>query len=231
FFSVDSAINYLQSCAPNAVLFTGGDNDTFPLWYAQEVEGVRTDMRVVVLSYYNTDWYIEQSKQKHYESEPFPYTLTADNYRQGGLNDYLPYLDNGIKQMDLKKFLELLKNNNRGLLHPSYGGSRNMLPAKEIILKVDVEKVRRLGIVPKTLDSLIVPEMRLHVRGSGLEKKDLAMLDLLATADWERPLYVNATSLSQFNIDLSRYVVLEGNAYRILPVYNPRPFNQLELVN
>lgn len=231
FFSVDSAINYLQSCAPNAVLFTGGDNDTFPLWYAQEVEGVRTDMRVVVLSYYNTDWYIEQSKQKHYESEPFPYTLTADNYRQGGLNDYLPYLDNGIKQMDLKKFLELLKNNNRGLLHPSYGGSRNMLPAKEIILKVDVEKVRRLGIVPKTLDSLIVPEMRLRVRGNGLEKKDLAMLDLLATADWERPLYVNATSLSQFNIDLSRYVVLEGNAYRILPVYNPRPFNQLELVN
>jgi hypothetical protein len=81
------------------------------------------------------------------------------------------------------------------------------------------------------MDSLIVPEMRLRVRGGGLEKKDLAMLDVLATADWERPLYVNNTSLSQFNVDLSRYVVQEGNAYRILPVYNPRPFNQLELVN
>lgn len=231
FFSVDSAINYLQSCADNAVLFTGGDNDTFPLWYAQEVEGVRTDMRVVVLSYYNTDWYIEQSTRKHYESEPFPYTLTAENYRQGGLNDYLPYYDAGIKQMDLKKFLELVREQNKSLLHPQYGGSRNMLPTKEIILKVDVEKVKSLGIIPEGMDSLIVPEMRLRVRGNGLEKKDLAMLDVLATADWTRPLYVNNTSLAQFNVDLSRYVVQEGNAYRILPVLNPRPFNQLELVN
>src|SRR5690606_40543638 len=137
----------------------------------------------------------------------------------------------GIKQMDLKKFLELVKNNTKGLLHPSYGGSRNMLPTKEIVLKIDVEKVKSLGIIPEGMDSLVVPEMRLRVRGNGLEKKDLAMLDVLATSNWERPLYVNATSLSQFSVDLSRYVVQEGNAYRILPVYNPRPFNQMELVN
>jgi hypothetical protein len=231
FFSVDSAVNYLESCAPNAVLFTGGDNDTFPLWYAQEVEGVRTDVRVVVLSYYNTDWYIEQSLQKHYESQPFQYTLTLDNYRQGGLNDYLPYFDRKLKSMDLNRFLELVRDNNKVLLHPNYGGSRNMLPTKEIVLKVDVEKVRKLGIVPPELDSLIVPEMRLRVRGNALEKKDLAMLDLLASSNWERPLYVNNTSLSQFGVDLSRYVVQEGNAYRILPVYNPRRFDQQELVN
>ncbi len=232
YFSVDSAINYLQSCAQNAILFTGGDNDTFPVWYAQEVEGVRTDMRVIVLSYYNTDWYIDQSTRKAYTSEPFPYTLTSENYKQSGLNDYLPYYaKSGIKQMDLKKFLELVKTANKGLLHPLYGGERNMLPSKEIILQVDVDKVRRLNIVPKELDSLIVPQMILRVKGNGLEKKDLAFLDVLATADWNRPLYVNQTSLSQFNIDLSRYVVMEGNAYRILPVLNPRPFNQLELVN
>jgi hypothetical protein len=231
YFSVDSAINYLESCAPNAVLFTGGDNDTFPLWYAQEVEGVRTDVRVVVLSYYNTDWYIEQSLEKHYASEPFKYTLSADNYRQGGLNDYLPYFDKKVKYMDLKRFLELLRDNNKNLLHPGYGGARNMLPSKEIVLKVDVEKVKRLGIIPKGMDSLIVPEMRLTVRSGGLEKKDLAMLDLLASSDWERPMYVNNTSLSQFNVDLSRYVVQEGNAYRILPVYNPKRFDLQELVN
>jgi hypothetical protein len=231
FFSVDSAINYLESCAPNAILFTGGDNDTFPLWYAQEVEGVRTDVRVVVLSYYNTDWYIQQSLETHYESQPFKYTLSLDNYKQGGLNDYLPYFDKKIKAMDLERFLELVRDNNNVLLHPNYGGARNMLPTREIVLKVDVDKVRELGIVPPEMDSLIVPEMRLRVRTGGLEKKDLAMLDVLASSNWERPLYVNNTSLSQFAVDLSRYVVQEGNAYRILPVYNPNRFDQRELVS
>jgi hypothetical protein len=227
YFSVDSAINYLQSCSPNAILFTGGDNDTFPLWYSQEVEGVRTDTRVIVLSYYNTDWYIRQSMRQTYESKPFPYTLSISNYVQGGPNDYLPYqkFDN-ISSMDLKQFLDLLKKDHKALrLYPS----ANVIPAREITLAVDVKKVRSLGIVPKNLDSLIVPEMKLRLRqgAGGLEKKDLAMLDVLATADWERPLYVNNTSLAQFNIDLSRYVVQEGNAYRILPVYNPDPNNDL----
>jgi hypothetical protein len=226
YFSVDSAINYLQSCAPNGILFTGGDNDTFPLWYSQEVEGVRTDVRVVVLSYYNTDWYINQTMRQTYESQPFPYTLTRKNYIQGGPNDYLPFYDAKIASVDLKQYLELLKKDHKGLrLYPS----ANAVPTKELVLKVDVDKVRALGIVPKELDSLIVPEMRLRLRGSGLEKKDLAMLDVLATSNWERPLYVNNTSLAQFNVDLSPFVVQEGNAYRILPVLNRNP--QTELVN
>ncbi|MCD9016891.1 glycosyltransferase family 117 protein [Parachryseolinea silvisoli] len=230
YFSVDSAVNYLQSCAPEAVLFTGGDNDTFPLWYAQDVEGVRTDVRVIVLSYYNTDWYIEQTTRAAYESKPFPYTLTVENYRDDK-TQYIPYYNAGIKQMDLKKYLELLRDNNKSLLHPEYRGERYMLPTKDIVLKVDVDKVRSLGIIPEGMDSLVVPEMHLRVKGNALERKDLAMLDMLASANWERPLYVNNTSLAQFNVDLSRYVVQEGNAYRILPVFNPNSFNQSELVN
>jgi len=226
YFSVDSAINYLQSCAPNAILFTGGDNDTFPLWYSQEVEGVRTDMRVVVLSYYNTDWYIRQTMRSTYESEAFPYTLTMENYRQGGPNDYLPFYDANIPAIDLKQFLDLIKKDHKGL---RLYQSANAVPSRELVLKVDVDKVRSLGIVPAELDHLIVPEMRLRLRGNGLEKKDLAMLDVLATADWERPLYVNNTSLAQFNVDLTPFVVQEGNAYRILPVQNPD--TQGELVN
>lgn len=235
YFSVDSAVNYLQSCAENAILFTGGDNDTFPLWYAQEVEEVRQDIRVVVLSYYNTDWYIDQSRDKHYKSEAFQYTLTEKNYQQGGLNDYLPYYSKSrIKQMDLKKFLELIRDENKNLLHPDYGYTRNMLPAKEIILNVDVDAIRKMGIVPAEFDSMIVPQLRLRVKGNGLEKKDLAMLDVLATADWSRPIYVNNTSLAQFSVDLSHCVIQEGNAYRILPIYNTLPgvsANNVRLVN
>jgi hypothetical protein len=217
YFSVDSALNYLESCAPNAVIFSGGDNDTFPLWYAQEVEGIRTDMRVIVLSYYNTDWYIEQSMSKHYESEPLPYTLSLYQYRQGGPNDYLPYEERIKGAMDLKDYIDLLSKDYRGL---QYNAAANLVPTKDIILNVDVEKVKSMGIIPEDMDSLVVPQMLLRVKGNALEKKDLALLDFLLTNNWERPVYVNNTSLSQFNIDLTPYIVAEGNTYRILPVYN-----------
>ncbi|TRX55618.1 DUF2723 domain-containing protein [Fulvivirga sp. M361] len=220
FFSVDSAKNFLASCEDNAVLYTGGDNDTFPLWYSQDVEGFRTDMRVIVLSYYNTDWYIEQMMRDVYESKALPYTLTLENYRQGGANDYLPFEDLGLKSIDVKQYLALLKKNDKRLrLYPS----ANVLPSKTLTLNVDKEKVRRLGIIPDGMDSLIVDQMVLNMkRGrNGLEKKDLAILDNLATADWERPIYINNTSMQQISYDLAPYAIQEGNAFRILPIRNP----------
>lgn len=226
FFSVDSANNYLESCAPNAILFTGGDNDTFPLWYAQEVEGIRTDIRVVVLSYYNTDWYIAQSMRRHYESEPFPYTLTEQHYRQGGYNDGLMYYETGIKSIDLAQYIDLIKKESKNLIHPQYG-TTNMVPSKELVLKVDTTYVKSLGIVPTNIQDLMVSEMRLRVKGNSLMKQDLALLDLLLTNNWERPIYVNNTSLEQFNVDLKPFIVIEGNAFRILPIRNPVPQNRL----
>jgi hypothetical protein len=225
YFSVDTAINDLQSCAPDSILFSGGDNDTFPQWYVQDVEGVRTDVRVIVSSYFNTAWYIQQTMRQVYESRPFPYTLTAYNYRYGGPNNpYLYYYDAGIKSMDLKQYLGLLKKDHKGLrLYPN----ANAVPTRDIVLKVDVEKVRSMDIVPKTLQDLIVPEMHFVLKENVLEMKDLALLDILATADWERPVYVTNTALMQFNIDLTPFVVREGNALRILPVLNPDPQNEL----
>ena len=218
FFSVDSGKNYLTSCDENGILYTGGDNDTFMLWYAQEVEGYRPDLRVVVFSYYNTDWYIEQSMQKINQSEPFKYTLTLDHYRQGGFNDVLYFQDLKIPSIDVRQYLDLLKKNYPQLRFDN----NNIVPSKVFTLEVDKEAVRAKGIIPKGMDSLVVDQMRFKLIGNLLEKKDLAFLDILATNNWERPIYLNNTSLSQLKIDIRDYVVQEGNAYRVLPVKNNR---------
>jgi hypothetical protein len=218
FFSVDSATNYLDSCAPNGIIFTGGDNDTFPLWYAQEVEGARPDLRVIVLSYYNTDWYIDQTTRKAYDSDPFPYTLSPKNYQQGGPNDYLPFADFKIPSIDAKEYIQLLAKDTKQLRD----GDRNLVPSKVFTLNIDKQAILAKGIIPKGMDSLVVDQMQIRLIRGGLEKKDLALLDLLVTNNWERPIYLNHTSMSQINIDLSPYAVQEGNAYRILPVRNPR---------
>ncbi|MBL7863572.1 MAG: DUF2723 domain-containing protein [Cyclobacteriaceae bacterium] len=218
FFSVDSGKNYLTSCEPNGVIFTGGDNDTFMLWYAQEVEEHRPDLRVIVFSYYNTDWYIEQSMLKQNQSEPFKYTLTKENYRQGGPNDVLYYTDLKIPSMDLVQYLDLLKKNFPQLRYDR----TNIVPSKVFTLNIDKAAVLAKGIIPKGLDSLVVDQMRFRLKGNQLEKKDLAFLDLLATNNWERPIYLNNTSLAQLNLDMRDYVVQEGNAYRVLPIRNTR---------
>lgn len=221
YFSVDTAVNDLQSCAPDSILFTGGDNDTFLQWYVQDVEGVRTDVRVIVNSYFNTAWYINQTMRKVNRSEPFPYTLTSHNYREGGPNNpFIYFYDAKIKSMDLHQYLDLLKKEHPGLrMYPS----ANVVPTRDIVLKVDVEKVKRLGIVPNTLEQFIVPEMHFRLKENGLWISDLALLDILATGDWERPVYLTQTALMQFNVDLTPYVVRDGNTFRILPVENPDP--------
>jgi len=219
YFSLDSGKNYLASCAENSVLFTGGDNDTFMLWYAQEVEEFRQDMRVIVLSYYNTDWYVEQSMRKMYKSEPLKYTLSLHDYRQGGPNDYLQFVDLKINAIDLQQYLSLLSKN-----HPQLrNDDRNIVPSRILTLKVDKAAVLASGIIPEGMDSLVIDQMQFRMIGNVLEKKDLALLDVLATNNWERPIYVNHTSLSQFKVDLSPYAIQEGNTSRILPIRNPNP--------
>jgi hypothetical protein len=218
FFSVDSARNYLESCAPNAILFTGGDNDTFPLWYAQEVEGIRTDVRVIVLSYYNTDWYIDQSMRKHYESEPFPYTLSLKQYQQGGPNDYLR-LAGKLSAIDAKEYIQALS---RDIPQLRSGGS-NIVPSRNFVLQVDKEHVKELGFVPKSLEDQIVDTMTWRMTKGALDKKDIAIMDLIVSSNWERPIYFNQTSLSQINFDLSPWTIQEGNASRLIPVRNPNP--------
>jgi hypothetical protein len=218
FFSADTAYNSLVSCDKNGIVFTGGDNDTFPLWYEQETENCRTDLRVLVLSYSNGDWYIDQTTRQAYQSPPFKYTLTPHDYRQAGLNNYLTYADFKIKSIDAKEYLNLLRKE-----HPSLQeAGHNLLPSRVITLQINKEEVLKKGIIPNDMENLVVDQMELKLKGNTLDKSDLLFLDLLTTANWERPIYVNYTSMSQLNLDVSPYAVQEGNVYHILPIKNSR---------
>ncbi len=219
-FSVDAARNYLASCAPNAILFTGGDNDTFPLWFIQEVEGFRTDVRVIVLSYFNTDWYINQMRQNSYESEPLPFSLGENLIKQGGLNDYLPLNENaGVKgAIPIDKYLELIRNENTGLQVPTSVGKYNMLPSRTLTMKIDTDKVKSMGIIPEDKLPYLVDRMTWNIKGQGIEKKDLMILDIMNENNWERPIYFNMTSLNGVKMSLNKYVIQEGLTYRLLPL-------------
>lgn len=224
YFSVDSAKNYLSTCAKNAILFTGGDNDTFPLWYVQEVEGFRTDVRVIVLSYFNTDWYIAQMMRDQYDSKALPFSLSLKDYQQGGLNDYLPYVENpSIKgAINAQSYLQLIKQGHKGLQIPlSTGTFYNSVPSKQMFLNVDKEKVLAMGIIPDQLKDRLVDRLDWKIKGRGLEKSDLGVIDLIVTSNWERPIYFNTTSISSINFDIKKYAVQEGIAYRLLPIANP----------
>ena len=241
YFSVDSAKNFLASCAPNAILFTGGDNDTFPLWYAQEVEGFRTDVRVIVLSYFNTDWYIEQMTRPAYESEPLPFTLTEEEYKQGGPNDYLPVVPNpNIKgAINLDQYMKLIREDSRALKMPNAAANYNTVPAKTFFVNVNAydtqERTNLTGgdslsqqlrpalreMIPDDMEDLVTDRLYMDVKGRALEKKDLMILDLILANKWERPIYFNNTSLLGINLDLRKNVVQEGNAYRLLPIVAP----------
>ena len=225
YFSVDAARNLLASCDENAILFTGGDNDTYPLWYVQNVEGYRTDVRVLVTSFSNVDWYINQMYRKEYASEPLPLSLTKENYKQGGLNDYLPYVENpNVKgAINVGQYLKLVKNESPALQLPVSLGKVNMMPAKEMYLNVDVEKVIDQEIIPAQKKHLLTDKMQWPMKGRYLTKADLLILDLIDTGKWERPVYFNNTSLNSINLDLSSYVVQEGDTFRLLPLQNPNP--------
>ncbi|HNT51513.1 MAG TPA: DUF2723 domain-containing protein, partial [Cyclobacteriaceae bacterium] len=147
------------------------------------------------------------------------YTLSKYQYRQGGPNDYLMYADFKLNSIDAKEFIGLISKDFAQLRDDD----RNLVPSRTFTLDINKEDLRARGIIPKRLDSLLVDQMQIKLLKSNLEKKDLAILDFLVTNNWERPIYLNQTSLSQINIDLSPYAVQEGNAYRILPVRNPRP--------
>jgi len=221
--SVDSAKNLLNSCAPNAILFTNGDNDTFPLWYAQEVEGIRTDVRVAVLSYLNTDWYIAQMKRRSYLSQGFPISMGDKAYAQG-TNDMVPFAANpAVQSMNLKEFIQLVKDDNPLLQVQYQEGGPNMMsfPTPNFYLPIDTAAVKKLGIIPKDREKQLVSKMEWSMGKRAIEKKNLVILDMIATNNWQRPIYFSSTVAPQDYMNLQPYFQLEGMAYRLLPLKDP----------
>ena len=189
----DFGSNYLESCEPNAVIFTNGDNDTFPLWYAQEVEGIRTDVRVCNMSYLQTDWYIDQMKRQAYESAPLPITWDRSQYIQGKRD--MTYVIKRMDKVDLGQALEWLRSDDpRTKKLPGYQHEIPNIPSDVLTFKVDSATVMKHGAISPQDASQMVKEMTINLSGKDiLGKEAITVFDMLHTNNWERPIYFAIT--------------------------------------
>lgn len=215
----DIAYNALNTCAKNAILFTHGDNDTFPLWYAQEVEGIRTDVRVIVLNYFNIDWYIDQMKRRAYDSDPIPLSLPNEKYRASTRN-YLPIIDRGIEgYTDIKELMAFITSEDpQTKIQLGDGKLHNYLPTRKIRIPVNKEQVLKNNVVAPEMEDSIVPYIEFELQGNYILKNTLMTLDLLAGNNWERPIYFGIPGPQEAFRGLDEYLQLEGLAYRLVPL-------------
>ncbi len=226
----DFGANYLNTCQPNAIIFTNGDNDTFPLWYNQEVEGVRTDIRVCNLSYLQTDWYINQLKRQAYESAPVPFSLTLDKYRLG-TRDIVYLMDNpriARNTVGLKEAINFIADDNPATKLKQADGAA-YIPKKIISFKIDKEAVIKNKVVaPEDYDK-IVDTITIDLSDRNyISKDEMMILDLLATNNWERPIYWAITVGRNKYMNLQDYFQVEGFAYRFVPIKSTSLPQQLQ---
>ena len=220
----DFGKNYITSVDENGIIFTNGDNDTFPLWYAQETEGYRTDVRVCNLSYLQTDWYVSQMKSQAYESEPLPISMKESQYGNKK-REYAYILDRVDYPVSVKAAMEyFLSDSERTKNIPGYGNI-NHLPTGELYIDIDKEKIAKSGIVPKGYEDKIVDRMNLSFSNkNSLMLNELAIIDMLSTnaeQGWKRPIYFASTVDPSLFSETDKYFMRTGMAYKIVPVDLP----------
>ena len=242
----DFGENYLMSLQESGdpIIFTNGDNDTFPLWYGQETEGFRPDARTCNLSYLQTDWYIDQMKRPAYDSPSVPITWNRSEYVEG-VNEYVPVQPEVARSLDqlyaeaekeaLNGNLEVktniekqwgdnpyeLKNILEHWVRNPNNPELNIIPTDSIVIKVDKEAVRRSGML---IPGDSIPDyMHISLKGKrGLYKNELMMLEMLAQTNWERPLYMAISVGTDNQLGMANHFVQEGLAFRFTPFDNTK---------
>ncbi len=208
------ASNFLNSCDENAILFTYGDNDTYPLWYAQEIEGIRTDIRVINLSLIAVDWYINQMRRKINQSDPIKFTISREAYIGDGRNQ-IPY-DNkpAMNAVDALKYI--------GESHPVTMSNLTFVssaPTKNLFIPINGQKFIQDGVVKPEDAGKVVNQIPVNMGGSRwLTKQDLAVLDIITSNVNDRPIYFALTSQLARFLGLQDYMEVHGLAARIVPI-------------
>lgn len=218
--ALDWGKNYLTNLEPNAVIFTRGDNDTFPLWYVQEVEEYRTDVRVANFMLSSGYWYVHQMARKTYDSEKLPLALTPKQY-DNGVNDRVAIYDVIGDYVELKDAIDFIKSDDPRTQLPIVSGEKiNYLPSRKLKLTVDKEAVVRNGIVPENMKDRIVDTIFWTIPDNVdlLYKNDLMLLDFFASNNWERAVYFTSISDIKNVLGIDKYLHQEGLVHRFIPV-------------
>ena len=216
---------YLQSCDENAIMFTIGDNDTFPLWYMQEVEDFRTDVKLVNTSLFATPWYIDQMKRATYKAAPIPSQLEHHQYKYGTLDvaysmDHPRFKDS---VMTIKNFMRwIASDSDATYVETENGQKEKFYPTNKIRLPVNKEAVLKSGIVAQKDADKILPYIDITIDDRALFKNRILMLDILANNNWERPIYfTGGANAAEEYLWLKDYLQLDGLAYKLVPIKTP----------
>jgi len=215
----DIGSNYLNSCDENAILFTYGDNDSFPLWYAQDVEGIRTDVRVANLSYLNAGWYIDMMRRKAYDSDPLPFSLEPAKYRTG-TREQLPIVEKINRPVNINEVLDFVALDDDIAKFDFVGGGDlyNYIPARSFIVPVDTIKLLQNSSLSNTSRERLNDKIIWTFPGRDMFKNDLAIMDIIATNRWTRPVYFASTVPQDNYKGLDDYFQMEGLSYQVVPI-------------